>query len=342
MKNISVTIIGLGRVGTSVGLALKRYNSQPDAQHQFEIYGVESRPDMLRDAESAGAIDKSVRNLHDAVQNRDIVVLAQPYAEVRPSFQAIGESARVGTVVLDASPLKLPSLEWAKQYFKDGVHLVGIQPIINPNYLFDSLDEARHAKVDLFDKGSILLMPAANCIPEAIELAADFATLLGARTHYFDAAEHDSLAAASDTLPTLIGVTLFDALSRIPGWGDIQRITNPRFGRLTHMLFDTHPDDLRDEWMRNRESLLRYTDILLDELHEVRKALASNNQDGVEALLTRSSEQYSQWINRRHNNTWDEDLKTPSASAGSSILSNLMGGFVANRLTGGDKKKKGD
>lgn len=339
MKTISVTIIGLGRLGTSVGLALKRYNGQANAQHHFEITGVETRSDMLKDAETAGAIDKGVRNLHDAASNRDIIVLAQPYAEVRQSYQAIGASARPGTVVLDASPLKLPSLEWAKQYLNDEVHLVGIQPIINPKYLFESLDEAKYAQTDLFDKGTILLMPSATCIPEAIELAADFATLLGARTHYFDAAEHDSLAAASEGLPTLLGTTLFYALSRIPGWSDIQRITNPRFGRVTHMLFDTHPDDLRDEWMRNRESMLRYTDILLEELQGVRQALASNNRDAVEALLAQSSEEYSHWVNRRHNNKWDEDLKKPSSSTGSSILNNLVGGFVANKLTGGDKKK---
>jgi prephenate dehydrogenase len=257
MGKITVTIIGLGRTGASIGLALKRYNQRPNAQHQFEIIGVEDRASVLEDAEKIGAFDKSVRNIHDAARERDIVVLSLPYADVQRAYQAIGDGLRPGCVVMDMSPLKLPSQQWADKYLSKEAHMVGITPIINPQYLFDGLDDTNHAREDYFDKGCMMVMPSPTCIREAVELATDFSSLLGSSIHFMDPGEHDGLVAATEGLPALLGVAAFYTLSRNPGWGDLQRLTNPPFGRLTHQLFDTHPDDMRDAWLNNPRALYR-------------------------------------------------------------------------------------
>jgi prephenate dehydrogenase len=328
MAKISITIIGMGRIGASIGLALKRYNQRPNAQHQFEITAVEDRAAVLKEAESLGAFDKSMRNVYDATRDRDIIVLAVPYAEVRRTYQLIGEGLRPGVVILDTSPLKLPSLKWAKEYLPKVAHLVGITPVVNPQYLFGEPDDTLHAHADYFDKGTMLLMPSATCIREAVELANDFSVLLGTTTHFMDAAEHDGLVAATEGLPSVLGVATFTSLSRNPGWGDIQRLINPDFGRLTHHLFDTHPDDLRDSWLNNRDSLVNYIDTMIESLESFRQ---------VEAVLAEAADNYSLWINRRHNNKWDEEKSAKTPSTGEMLMSGLMGGFLSKRLRGGQK-----
>ncbi len=335
-QTITVTIVGLGRLGASVGLALQRYNQKGSTPHTFEVVGVEDRPAVLQEAEKRGAVSKTARNLYSAVQNRDIVVLALPYAEVRRTFQTMSDAIRPGGVVLDFSPLKLPSVKWAKEYLPKEAHLVGLTPVINPAYLYDGLDDTEHAAADLFDKGSMMLMPSPSCIPEAVELASDFSSLLGASVHFMDPGEHDSLIGATLGLPSLLGVMSFYSLSHSAGWGDIQRLTNPPFGRLTHALFDTHPDDLRDLWLNSRDSLVHYIDDLNEKLYEVRQALAREDRDALEALLTESSDQYSQWINRRHNNKWDTEGDRPNTpSTSEALMTGLMGGMLARRLRGG-------
>jgi prephenate dehydrogenase len=333
MAKIAITIIGLGRIGASIGLALKRYNARSDVQHQFEITAVEERAAVLKEAE--GAFDKSARNLYDAVRDRDIVVIALPYADVRRTYQVMSDAARAGVVILDTSPLKTPSLKWAAEYLPKEAHMVGITPIVNPKYLFGEPEDTLHAHADYFDNGNMLLMPSATAIREAVELATDFSSLLGATVHFMDAAEHDGLVAATEGLPSLLGVATFSLLAHNPGWGDIQRLINPDFGRLTHHLFDTHPDDLRDTWLTNRASLVNYLDSLIESLSNFRQVIAANDRPAVEAALIEAADDYSAWINRRYNNKWDdENAASKSPSAGDMLMSGLMGGFLSKRLRG--------
>ena len=129
-------------------------------------------------AQKLGAVDSTPRSVVDAARNRDIVVLALPYSEVQAAYRVIGSELRPGAVVLDLSPLKLPSIKWAEAHLPETAYMVGATPILNPKYLFDGLDDVDHAAADLFDGGTFLLMPATNAPKDAVELATDFAERL--------------------------------------------------------------------------------------------------------------------------------------------------------------------
>src|SRR4030095_15279248 len=136
MATVTVAILGLGRMGASIGLALKRYNERKDAAHTFDIVFADIRGGIREDAKTLG-IDKVERDVFAAAANRDIVVIALPYADVQTAYKNLGSEIRSGAVVLDTSPLKQPSLQWAKAHLRADAHLVGITPILNPKYLFD-------------------------------------------------------------------------------------------------------------------------------------------------------------------------------------------------------------
>lgn len=339
MATVSVAILGMGRIGASMALALRRYNARKDAPHQFDLTCGELRPGVRDDAQKVG-LDRIERDLFRAAQGKDIVVLALPYADVQAAYRNIAADLRPGAVVLDAAPLKQLALQWAQKHLPREAHMVGITPILNPAYLFDGLDDTLHAKADLFDNGNMLLMPAPNAARDAVELAADFSSLLGSTPHFFDPAEHDSLIALTDQLPALLGVALFHMLRKKDGWNDAQRITNPAFGRATRALFDAHPDDLRDSWLNNRDNLLRGVDDLIATLRQFREALGRGDRDALEAALIESSEVYSAWINRRHNARWEQDKlgdTTEGVTLGGMVMGGLMGGFLSKKLTGSRK-----
>lgn len=337
MATVSIAVLGMGRIGASIGLALKRYNDKKDAQHKFEVVCADLRAGIREDAEKVGVAERVERDLFRAAQGKDIVVLALPYSEMQDAYKAIGPDLRAGAVVLDASPLKQPSLNWATKHLPKEVHMVGITPILNPAYLFDGLDDTLHAKADLFDNGNMLLMPTASSIKDAVELAADFSTLLGSTPHFFDPGEHDSLMALTEGLPALLGFVSFYMMSNRHGWNDAQRLTNPGFGRFTRPLYDTHPDDLRDVWLNNRENMVRGLDETLLALKSFRDVLATSDQAALEAALVEASDSYSGWINRRHNAKWEDGGKdeTKGMSLGNMVMSGLMGGFLSRRFQGG-------
>lgn len=336
MANVSIGILGLGRIGASLALALKRYNARKDAIHQFTITAADLRPGIREDAEKMG-VDRPGRDLFAAARDQDIVVLTLPYADLPAAYREIGRDLRPGTVVLDAAPLKMPSLAWAGEHLREGVHLVGIAPILNPAYLFDGADDTLHAAPDLFEKGTMLLMPGRAAAPDAVQLASDLSTLLGATPHFADPAEYDGMAAATEGLPALLGLAAFYTLMKSPGWVDSGRVTNPSFGRLTHHLLDTHPDDLRDSLYQNRAAVVLQLDALLGTLGGLRAALKGGDKSALEAALVDAAQGYEAWLGKRQNGKWDDTEKAPPLPEGG-LMGNLFGGWVGKRLSGKSEK----
>lgn len=335
MANLSIAILGLNRVGASVGLALRRYMAN-GGSNTFEIVGFDLSRETAKKAKDLNAIDRSTSRLYEAVQGCDLVVMALPYEEVKAAYEAIGADLRDGAVILDASPLKRPSLQWADKFLEDEHHIIGITPILNPKYLYERDNRIEAAAEDLFDQSAIVLTPSVSAIKAAVDLAFNFAQILGSKPRFLDPIEHDALLAQTEGLPALLGMAYYYNLMHNDSWHDMRWFTNPAFGVLTQSLRDVHPDGLRDEWLSNSDVLVRSLDELIDTLKQLRVALADRDRRTIEAVTAEAAESYEQWLNSRHRADWDKDAKMPKVqSAG--IVSSLFGSALGNRLTGKDK-----
>lgn len=334
MSTIAVGILGLNRVGASVALALRRYNTIQNAAQKFQVTVYDNSQTTLREARKLNIAPEITDRMQDAASGKDLVLLAMPYADLQLTYEALGHVARGGAVVLETALLKQPSQAWARQYFPKEVHWVGVTPVINPNFLFEGMDTLENARETLFDKGSMLLMPSSGCPKEAVELASDFSELLGAKSHYVDPIEHDGLVAAIEGLPAVLGVASYAALYQQDGWLDAQRMVNASFAQLTHHLFDTHPDDLRDLWLKNSDNVVRYLDQVLRSIQLLRDLIAREDRDGLETLLADVSGDYEQWVNRRYSGKWQNDPDTANQSIKNDLATNLLGTFLTKRLRG--------
>src|SRR3990172_2924304 len=79
---IQIALIGLGRLGGSIGMAL-------GAQNGLQIAGFDRDPDAMRVAQSRGAVHRTEWNLINAVEGADLVLLALPLAEQRDILAAL-------------------------------------------------------------------------------------------------------------------------------------------------------------------------------------------------------------------------------------------------------------
>lgn len=334
MGTIQVGILGMERLGASVGLALKRA-SKSNPRQEFVVAGYGLSNETVMEAKRLGAIDAIANSPAEAASGKEIVVLALPYADVREGYRQIGQALKDGAVVLDLSPLALPSMNWSKQFLKPGAHMVALTAVLNPKYLFDGLDDIEHAAEDLFDKGAMLLMPTPDAVKEAVELASDFSEILGAVPRFADPYEHDGWIAAVEGIPVVLGVAAFYALQASDGWNDARRAGNPNFGRLTHHLVDTHPDDMRDLLLNNREATVRQIDMVIDTLGALRSAIAANDKTALEEALVASRDAYAPWLSQRQRADWgDLPDKSEKESAGDIWMTSLLGGYLAKRLKG--------
>ncbi|MEP7290856.1 MAG: prephenate dehydrogenase/arogenate dehydrogenase family protein [Chloroflexota bacterium] len=329
---IKVGILGLGRLGASVGLALKRYNAGKDARQQFVTTGYAASNLQTQALKTLNPVDKVARNLEDAALEQDIVFLALPYRDVQTAYQLIGHDLRSGSVLLDASPLKLPSHEWAAKHLNAEAHMVGVLPVLNAKYMFDGLDDTEHAAADLFDGGSFLLLPNAKSEKEAVELASDFGELLGSTPLFGDPVEHDVWASASEGLPAVLGLAAFYSLFRRDGWNDVRKVGNPSFGHLTHHLYDSNPDDLRDLMLNNRENMLRQIDSTVETLGVLRGMLAENDRASLEEILIQTMETYVTWVVHRREGRWDKPESVASPSRSDLFLGGMFGSYLTKRI----------
>lgn len=343
MADVNVAILGLERLGTSFGLALKRYMENKEARHNFTITGFDDRGYNTKEAKRLGAVDATARGPFDAVKGAHIVVIAAHYYKVENIYQAIGAAVQPGAVVLDASPLKLPSVQWAAAHLPQdpdtAAYMVGITPVLNPDALYEANTEIEKARANLFDSGTLIVTPAASCPAEAVELASEFGRIIGAAVHFMDVDEHDGLIAAMEGVPAVLAVGLFQAFLRSQGWDDMRRLTNPAFGILTSPLRFQHPDSLWGLLHYNRENMTRHLTTLIETLEQMRDSL-QEDADGlaIEAILEESARQYEEWEGSRMANRWDRAGEEPDLPDGSVFSS--MGGMLFGRRPKKDADKK--
>ncbi len=332
---IKVGIIGMGRIGASIGLALKRYNARRDAKQQFHVTGFASENLQVQSLKKIdSAADHMARSISDTAADKDIVVMALPYRDVQAAYQLIGRDLRSGSVLLDTSPLKLPSQAWAEKYLADEAHMVGVTPVLNAKYLFDGLDDTEHAAVDLFDGGSLLLLPSAKTDRAAVELASDFGELIGMTPLFGDPVEHDTWAASTEGLPMALGIAAFYTIYRRDGWNDARKVGNPNFGRLTHQLFDQNPDDVRDLLLNNRDNLVRQIDATVETLEALRDLIAANDQAALEEMLIQSMDTYVTWIVHRREGKWDRPEGPATPTKSDLFMNGMFGSYLTKRMKG--------
>ncbi|HRE49179.1 MAG TPA: prephenate dehydrogenase/arogenate dehydrogenase family protein [Aggregatilineales bacterium] len=347
MAVVNITIIGTGRIGASLGLALQAYSKRGDAKHQFVVTGYDRKVARLRAAAKLGAVEAEVPEITNAVSRADLVFLAMPYGEAKELYELMGAALKPGAVVVDTAPLKLPPQAWADRHFprdpEDGsaaAYLVGVLPVINPDYLGDPDDSPEGARADLFTGGLMILSPAANCPPEAVQLVSDLTELLGIRIHFVDPHEHDGIIAGTEGLPALLQVAYFQSLSRANGWADAGWISNPAFFLATYKLLDSDPETLAAELHDNRANLLRRIDALSAALHALRDTLTHENSDALADLIDESARKYRVWANQRERNKWETDIEPEATEQGAKSRFSMLGFGSLLPSIGGRKKGK--
>ncbi|WP_299024474.1 prephenate dehydrogenase [uncultured Thermanaerothrix sp.] len=323
---IRMTIIGLGQIGTSIGLALK------DNPYQIVRIGNDSDPHLEQKALKMGALDETIHNLHTAVSDADIIVLATPMDEVRETLATIVPDLKPGAVVLDTSPLKTLITQWVKDLLPAERYVVSFAPSLNPEYLYPFAPTPETARPDLFKGGVFVITSPPHTHGDALKLASDLAVLLGAKPYFADPYEADGLMAAIHGLPQLSAAALITTITRQPGWREARKLAGRTFVEATEPI--THLDDhthLGESILLNRENLLRLLDDYIAVLQEVRIYLETADRERLASLLKEASQARSQWWQERQKGDWDA---TPSAEIPSS------GQFFARMFGLGGKPTK--
>lgn len=324
MSDFTITIVGAGVIGTSMGLAFKQAKDAP------QLLAHDKENEQAKAAVKLGAFDKAEWNLINACEPADLIILAIPLSGIRPTLQAIAPYLKAGAVISDTARSKGSVLAWATELLPAHVHFIGGDPLVHP-----AGSGQAHASAKLFHNRLYCLTPASAADETAVQLMVGVVGMLGAKPFFLDAQEHDGLAAAVDTLPSVLSVALLQAVASQPSWREMRKLAGSLFEQ-TSAGASGDPDSLKDSLLGQRETLLHWLDNYQAQLQHLR-ALLMEGETSAEAL----AQKLDQAIVERHNWLADYqrgDFEDPDLASPPIERPNLMKQLIG---FGGGGRKQG-
>jgi prephenate dehydrogenase len=327
---VQITIIGLGQIGASLGLALAAHKDKVTTVGHDKDFGVE------RLAQKNGAVEKTNHNLPSSVEDANIVVLAIPVHQVRETLGYIAQDLKKGTVVVDTTPIKAEVAKWAQEILPDGVHYVGLVPAIGPDFLQETGTGLDSAKADLFSRSIFLLSAPYGTPGDVLQLVSGLVGLTGATALNTDFIESDGLMSSALLLPQLVSASLINATTGQPGWQEVRKVASRSYYAATSAF--TGQDDvtaLHIQVMQNRENVMQKLDAMITALVELRYDIEDANEKGLKDRLQKAQDGRQNWLKERSAASWMEAKREPVEKV--SMSERLLGTFFSKPK---DKKDK--
>ena len=294
-----ITIIGVGQIGTSVGLALERYEGK------FLRVGHDIDSGITNKAKKMGALDKVAFNLLAAVEDADIVVMALPVDQVRETLSLIAAELKEGVVVLDTSPVRGDPTGWADELLPKGRHYVGFTPLLSPLYLHDVTSGVDSAHADLFDHGLIAISATPETVSAAMRTASDLAELLKATPLFADIMEVDGYMAALHLMPQLIAGALSQATTSQPGWHEGRKFAGRAYAQVSSSITNLdEPVGLATTAVLNKQNTVRVLDGMIAELQTLRDEIEAGDHETLEKHLQKARGGRQRWWADRGAANW--------------------------------------
>lgn len=264
-----VTIVGVGLIGGSIGLALKERGLAET------IVGVGRRQQSLDRAANVGAIDASTTDLDEGVRHAELVVIASPVSaiagQVVQALAASGEEA----FVTDAGSTKAAIVAEVSSSCQGGdSRFIGSHPLAG-----DHRSGPEYARANLLEGRVVVVTPQEGSAEEGIAKVESFWQNLGARVVSMSPEEHDEALAATSHLPHVVASVLAGAtpekwLSLVAsGWEDTTRVAAGDAELWTQI------------FSQNRPAVLAVIDNFQQELDDLKTSLSQQDWDKLKDTL---------------------------------------------------------
>ena len=193
-----VSIVGLGLIGGSWGLALKKYNL---AAHRIGF----GRPSTIARALAVKAVDEGTDNLGKAVRQADLIILAAPVGAILDCIPQLKDVAAEKALVTDVGSTKRLICERARESLGDAPLFLGGHPLAGKERA-----GVENADAALFTNARYVLTPLdqGHLEDPRVKAFVSLVTALGARPHIMDPAHHDRALAFLSHLPQLLSSAL--------------------------------------------------------------------------------------------------------------------------------------
>lgn len=254
----TVAIIGVGLIGGSFALALRR------AGFRGRIIGVSSAP-VVAAALDRGVVDEALP-LAEAAARADLVYLAQPIGRILDTLRRLDPVIREDALVTDAGSTKREIVATASMHLRR-CRFLGGHPMAGKETR--GIEEADAA---LFEGRTYVLTPQVptDLDPDFVEWIAR----IGAVPVILDPAEHDRVVALTSHLPQLASTAIAATVAEKAG--DRLEVSGPGLLDTTRLAMSSY-DLWRDILATNAPEIERALNAYIGELEHIRDNLRTRS-----------------------------------------------------------------
>ena len=279
-----ITLIGVGLLGGSLGLAIKQRRLAD------QVHGFVRRTASIAECEKLGVVDHATCELHGAVQNADLIILCTPIAQMHTVTEQMLSAIKRGAVITDVGSVKGSVIRELEPLVTSvGAHFIGSHPMAGAERMGVSA-----ARAELFEKSVCVITPTANSNGQAVGQVEEFWRDVGARPLRLTPEIHDELVGRSSHLSHVVAAELANYVLS-PAHPKEQAMLCANGFRDTTRIASGSPEMWRDIALANRENLARVLGVFIEDLQEFQLALRNGDEKLIAEFFEKAKQRRDQW-----------------------------------------------
>ncbi|MBC8060185.1 MAG: prephenate dehydrogenase [Clostridiaceae bacterium] len=263
--DFKVTIVGLGLIGASYGLALKKLSYK-------NVSGLDISSEILIKAEERGIITKGYLSAKEALKDSDLVIIALYPNETINFIKNNLNNFKSGVIITDTAGLKEEIVTKINSILPKDLEFIGGHPMAGREG--KGIDMASG---EIFKGASYILTPVKENSEENVELLSNLAYSMGCiKVIKIDPATHDNMIGYTSQLPHILAITLInsnecDSIDSFVGGGfkDLTRIAINNSSLWSELL------------IHNKHNLINSIDNFQKEVENIKRALINGDENFI-------------------------------------------------------------
>ncbi len=282
-----ITLIGVGLLGGSLGLAIKQ------RRLAGRVEGYVRRTTAIAECEKSGAVDRATTDLPSAVRDADLVILCTPLSQMRELTGQILPALKKDAIVTDVGSAKSSVVQELEPLIAQaGGCFIGSHPMAGSDKM-----GVHAARADLFQKAVCVVTPTPKSPPKAVKAVEEFWKALGASILRLTPDLHDEFVSRSSHLPHVVAAELANYVLS-PAHPKEQAMLCANGFRDTTRVASGSPEMWRDIAMANRRHLSRVLRVFIEDLQEFQLALERGDTKAIEEFFEVAKHRRDQWCGK--------------------------------------------
>lgn len=268
-----ITIIGVGLIGGSIGLAIKKRHVAK------EVAGVFRHLATLNKAVKAKAVDKATMSIREGVKGADLIIVASPVYSIPMLVKEAARYAKKGAIITDVGSTKGWIVNNVERVLKNlrSVYFVGSHPMAGSEHA-----GVEYAGADLLTGAPCIVTKDAGTDSAALKRIVNFWASLGAKVSVMSPAAHDRSVSLISHLPHIVAFGLAGA---VPG----KELAYAAEGfKDTTRVASSDPKLWADIFLTNSEEIVRAGRLFEKYYKDILNAVAKGDYSRTVSILNKA------------------------------------------------------